>query len=61
MGNAHTTAFVYKNLSQAALIAELPELTSHFCNEAFKLSSKLGIPLAEDCQTIFEKLDQNGN
>jgi tetratricopeptide (TPR) repeat protein len=61
VGNAYPAAFVYKNLAEVTLMAELPELVTHFYREAFKLSSQLGIPLAEDCQTIFERLDQNRN
>lgn len=60
IGNAYTAAFVYKNLAEVAIVAERTDLATHFCKEALKLSRELGISLAEDCQTIYDRLDQNG-
>jgi tetratricopeptide (TPR) repeat protein len=60
IGNAYTAAFVYKNLAEVAIVAERPDLAAPFCEEALKLSRELGISLAEDCQNIYGRLDQNG-
>jgi hypothetical protein len=60
-GQCLRSSICLQKLSEAAPIAELLELAAHLCEEAFRLSSNLGIPLAEDCQTIFERLDQNRN
>lgn len=42
------------------MVAERPDLAALFYQEALKLSREFGIFLTKDCQTIHDRLDQNG-
>ncbi|MCC3600078.1 MULTISPECIES: tetratricopeptide repeat protein [unclassified Microcoleus] len=54
--NYYTAAFVYKNLAEISYESERNDLAHTFCNQALAISTKLGIPLAKECEDLKKKL-----
>jgi tetratricopeptide (TPR) repeat protein len=53
--NYYTAAFVYKNLAEISYESERNDLAHTFCNQALVIATKLGIPLAKECEDLKKK------
>jgi len=69
ISNRSTEALTYKNLATLhhqmgrplAGISKSAQLAREFCQQALAIALELGIPLAQDCQTLRDKLEEEPN
>jgi len=61
IGDRHGEAKVYKNLAILYHQTGRLPLAQEFCQQALAIALELGIPLAQDCQTLRDKLEEEPN
>jgi len=61
IGDRATEAEVYKNLATLHHQTGRSPLAREFCQQALAIALELGIPLAQDCQTLRDKLEEEPN
>ena len=61
INNVKQEGQVLKNLAELYYHTNQPKLARQYCEQALKIATKLGIPLAKECQELLSKIEEAEN